>query len=118
MNPDDLKKELENLTKNSSLFEIQQYINHMVKVRHFDNDNPTNLMLFLTEELGELGELGKEVRKREKLKVDVDKETKVDVEGEIVDVFIYLLSLCRVLDIDLLEAFQKKERINSSRTWE
>ncbi len=115
MNPDDLKKELQSLTKDSSLFEIQQYINHMVEVRHFDNDNPTNLMLFLTEELGELA---KEVRKREKLKLDVDKETKVDVEGEIVDIFIYLLSLCRVLDINLMEAFQKKEQINSNRTWE
>jgi len=49
--------------------------------------------------------------------MDINKINDYDITGEITDVFNYLLSLCRVLDIDLLEAFKEKEKRNCERTW-
>lgn len=71
-------------------------------------------MLLLTEEIGELA---KEVRKLEDLKLDVNKPNDRDIEGEIADVFIYILSMCEALNIDMLSAFKEKEEKNSNREW-
>ena len=73
-------------------------------------------MLFLTEEMGELA---KEVRKLRKYKIDIKKKEnkELDLEGEIADIFIYLLSMCRVTNINLLEAFKNKEEKNCKREW-
>lgn len=73
-------------------------------------------MLFLTEEMGELA---KEVRKSTKHKIDINKKEnkEIDIEGEIADVFIYILSMCRVMNINLLEAFKEKEEKNCKREW-
>ena len=37
------------------------------------------------------------------------------IEGEIADVFIYLMRLCDVLDVDLAAAARKKLKINEAR---
>lgn len=73
-------------------------------------------MLFLTEEMGELA---KEVRKLRKYKIDINKKEnrELDLEGEIADIFIYLLSMCRVTNVNLLEAFKNKEERNCNREW-
>ena len=49
--------------------------------------------------------------------MDVTKSKELDLEGEIADVFMYLLSMCRVMNVDLLEAFKKKEEKNCERVW-
>ena len=41
----------------------------------------------------------------------------LDVEGEIADVFIYILSMCRVMNVNLIEAFKNKEERNCKREW-
>ena len=66
-----------------------------------------------------MGELAKEVRKLRKYKIDVNKKEnrELDLEGEIADIFIYLLSMCRVTNINLLEAFKNKEEKNCKREW-
>lgn len=108
-----LKDQILKMNEDTSLKTLQEYSNEMEDIRGFKNDSKT-VMLFLTEELGELA---KEVRKKEKIYLDPAKSKEVDLEGEIADVFMYLLSLCRVEDIDLLEAFKNKELKNCSRTW-
>lgn len=110
-----LEEELEKLNKNSSLKDIQIYINKMIETRGFENETPQDIMLLLTEELGELA---KEVRKSTNIKLDSAKSREIDISGEIADVFIYILSLCRVEKIDLLEATKEKEQRNIKRTWE
>ncbi|MNT89591.1 hypothetical protein D3C72_2303450 [compost metagenome] len=66
----------------------------------------------------EVGELAKAVRKTTNIKIDVNKDNdKYDLTGEITDVFNYLLAMCRVFDIDLLEAFKEKEFRNCKREW-
>lgn len=109
-----LEQELNKLNSKSSLQEIQTYINKMIEERGFDKETPQDVMLLLTEEVGELA---KEIRKTTQIKIDISKGRKADVSGEIADVFMYILSMCRVMNIDLLEALKEKEEINLKRTW-
>lgn len=98
----------------SNLKEIQNYITKMMEVNGFDN-TPLELFCYLTEEVGELA---KEIRKREKnMEMDLQKEYDSCLKYEIADVFIYLLAICNSYDIDLYEAFKEKEKINLNRVW-
>lgn len=110
----DLKQEFEKLTEESSLKELQEYIKKMIKSRGFDNETPQDIMLLLTEELGELA---KEVRKSTNIKLDVKQTRTQNLDKEIADVFNYILSLCVATDIDLFSAFKSKEKINFNREW-
>ena len=109
---------LENLNKNSSLNEVQSYFKEMIKLRSFMNnkENISNIMLLLTEEVGELA---KAIRKdATDLKIDSNKIRNYDsIESEIADVFIVLNSICTALDINLFDAIYNKERINVDRKW-
>lgn len=116
MNNDYLREQLANFNEKTSLKDLQKYVNEMKEIRGFSKETAQDVMLFLTEEMGELA---KEVRKYRKFKMDVDKieNIQLDLEGEIADVFIYILSMCRVMNIDLLEAFKNKEEKNCKREW-
>ena len=116
MNNDYLKEQLSKFNENTPIRDLQKYINDMIKIRGFDRQTPQDLMLFLTEEMGELA---KEIKKSEKYKIDTSKKenNEIDVAGEIADIFIYLLSMCRVMNINLLEAFKNKEERNCDREW-
>lgn len=116
MNNDYLKEQLSTFNEKTSLKDLQKYVNEMKEIRGFSKETAQDVMLFLTEEMGELA---KEVRKYRKFKMDVNKmeNMQLDLEGEIADVFIYILSMCRVMDIDLLEAFKNKEERNCKREW-
>ena len=63
MNKEELRQELNSLTRKSSVEDVQKYIKDMIKVRGFKN-NLLERMCLLTEEIGELA---KEVRKSEKI---------------------------------------------------
>lgn len=116
MNNKYLKEQLSKFNENTSLKDLQKYINDMIEIRGFSGQTPEEIMLFLTEEVGELA---KEVRKLRKYKIDLNKQEnlKLDLEGEIADVFIYILSMCRVANVNLLEAFKNKEEKNCNREW-
>jgi NTP pyrophosphatase (non-canonical NTP hydrolase) len=109
-----LEEKLDLLNESSSLSDIQAYINEMIETRRFDKETPQEIMLLLVEEVGELA---KEIRKKTNMKLDITKKKEQDIEGEIADVFIYVLSMCRALDVDMFKAFKNKEIINCSRTW-
>lgn len=109
-----LEEELIKLNENSSLKEIQTYINKMIETRGFEDETAQDVTLLLTEELGELA---KEVRKSTNIKLDSTKSRETDISGEIADVFMYILALCRIEKIDLLEALKEKEQRNMKRTW-
>lgn len=115
MNNENLKKRLITMNDQTGLATWQEYIDLMRETRGFTKDTPQNLMLFLTEEMGELA---KEVRKLMNFKLDVSKTRESDIDGEIADIFIYLLSLCNILDINLAEAVKEKEERNCQRKWE
>ena len=109
-----LENEPKKTNEDTSVRHLQKYINDMIKVRGFEKETPKDIMILLTEEIGELA---KEVRKLSGIKTDANKKDEIGASEEIADVFIYILSMCKVLNIDLLEAFKNKEKINLKRTW-
>ncbi|MCY7008443.1 nucleotide pyrophosphohydrolase [Fusobacterium simiae] len=107
---------LKKLSKENSINEIQTYIKKIMDIRGFNKEKSSDKILLLVEEVGELA---KAIRKNErKLGIDKSKESNYSsVESEIADVFIVLLSLCDVLNIDLFKAFLDKEEENIKRIW-
>ena len=71
----------------------------------------------------EVGELFKAVRRFEKIFVQAEApdaeadERRADVADEIVDVLNYLLAIANRLDIDVEEAFRRKNAENQRRSW-
>lgn len=107
---------LKKLSTKSSLIIIQNYIKEIMKIRGFNKEKPSDKILLLVEEVGELA---KAIRKNEnRLGIDKNKEYNYSsIESEIADVFIILLSLCDILDIDLFKIFLNKEKENTKRIW-
>ena len=110
----DLEMELSKLNNKSSINDIQEYINKMIEERGFDKETKQDVMLLLTEEIGELA---KEVRKSTNIKMDEKQSRQENLSDEIADVFMYILAMCRVADVSLLEALVNKEKKNLGRTW-
>ena len=107
---------LKKLTDKSSINEIQSYIKEVMQIRGFNKEKSSDKILLLVEEVGELA---KAIRKNEK-KLGIDKTKECNyfsIESEIADVFIVLLSICDILNIDLLKAFLDKEEENIQRIW-
>lgn len=106
-----------NLNKNNSLQEIQNYVKEIIKIRGFDNQNIEKTMLLLTEEIGELA---KAIRKESTtMSIDKNKIQNYDtVESEVADVFIVLNTICNKLNIDLFSAVKEKEKQNINRNWD
>lgn len=114
MNKDELKKELDKLSKKSSVEDLQKYIKDMIEVRGFRN-SLLERMCLLTEEIGELA---KEVRKTDdNLLVDANKNYNSSLENEITDVFICLMGMCELIDMDIVQGLKNKEEINFKREW-
>ena len=107
---------LKKLSNESSINEIQSYIKKIMEMRGFNKEKSSDKILLLVEEVGELA---KAIRKNErKLGIDKTKEYNYSsVESEIADVFIVLLSICDILNIDLLKVFLNKEEENIKRIW-
>ena len=107
---------LKKLSNKSSINEIQSYIKKVMEVRGFNKEKSSDKILLLVEEVGELA---KAIRKNErKLGIDKTKEYNYSsIESEIADVFIVLLSICDILNMDLLKVFLEKEEENIKRTW-
>ena len=114
MNNAYLKEQLSKFDENTTLKDLQKYVNDMIEIRGFSKETPQDVMVMLTEEIGELA---KEIRKSRKYHLDTNKNNELDVEGEIADIFIYILSMCRVMNVNLMEAFKNKEERNCKREW-
>ena len=114
MSNEELKKELNALSKESSVKDLQKYIKDMIETRGFKN-SLLERMVLLTEEIGELA---KEVRKTDNnFTVDINKEYNSSLENEITDVFICLMGMCELIDMDIVEGLKNKEKINFGRIW-
>ena len=107
---------LDEITEESSLNQVQEYINTVVELRGFAGQSIQETMLLLLEETGELA---KAVRKSEtRMSVDVDKMQNYDtVESEAADVFFVLAAVCNQMNINLLDALKEKEKKNIGRNW-
>lgn len=99
---------------NPLLKDFQNYVKELEEERGFAEQSVIEKCLLLGEETGELF---KAVRKNEKLKIDKKSKTG-SVEDELADIMIYLCAIANRYNIDLEEAFRKKEEINKKRIWE
>lgn len=95
-----------------TLADYQQYVREMVVERDFKDDVRNKFMMLIEE----VGEFAKASRKSAGMKLASD-VSKQDAAAEAADVFIVLLGLCNLLDIDLEQAFREKEEHNKTRTW-
>ena len=104
------------LNENNSLNEIQDYIRKIITIRGFSEQRVQDKMLLLLEETGELA---KAIRKTlPEASIDYEKiENYTDIEEEIADVFIVLVSICNRLNINLYNALKKKAEKNIQRQW-
>ena len=75
--------------------------------------SPKNLAMALTGEVGELVEHFQWLSAEQSARLDSVQQDAVAME--MADVFIYLLRMADVLEIDLVAAARKKMRINASR---
>ena len=104
------------LNEKNTLNEIQNYIKEVIKIRGFSEQTVQDKMLLLLEETGELA---KAIRKTiPEASVDYERiENYTDIEEEVADVFIVLVSICNRLNINLYDAIIKKEEKNIKRQW-
>lgn len=106
----------DSLKEDDSLNTIQNYIKKITFLRGFINQTPTEKLLLLTEEIGELA---KAIRKDySQMTIDLQKlHNYKNIENEIADVFIVLLSLCNELNINCYKVLLEKESENIHRLW-
>ena len=104
------------LNEKNTLNEIQNYIKEVIKIRGFSEQKVQDKMLLLLEETGELA---KAIRKTiPEASVDYERiKNYTDIEVEVADVFIVLVSICNRLNINLYDAIIKKEEKNIKRQW-
>jgi len=106
---------LKSVNERSSVAVLQHYIHEMVVRRGFDKESPRDVLLLMVEEVGELA---KAIRKYIGLKSDKERKDRYPaLEGELADVFIYLLDLSNLLQVSLFHAFHAKEQENEKRSW-
>ena len=101
------------LNADPTLRDFQEYVKRLEAERGFTQQNAIEKCLLLGEEMGELF---KAVRKSVKLKTDVNAKIG-SIDEEIADMMIYLCAIANRFDIDIEEAFRKKEEHNKKRTW-
>jgi NTP pyrophosphatase (non-canonical NTP hydrolase) len=83
--------------------------------RGWDKNNPLEIFLLLSEEVGELA---KAIRNKLKLYHEEGKKLKEkELEHEFADVLSYLLDLANQFNINLENAFREKEKVNAKRSW-
>ena len=96
--------------------ELQNYINNVLEIRGFNNQSIELKLMLLMEEVGELA---KSIRK-DSTSLPIDRckiNNYSSIEEEIADVLIILFSIANKLQIDLYDAFLKKEKENIKRKW-
>ena len=106
------------LRKNASMADFQKYI-HDLETLHGWLDVSMIHTCFLMGE--EVGELFKAIRKHQKYSNEGEpsneETSKIKVGEELVDVLNYILALANRLDIDMEDAFRRKNLINQTRSW-
>jgi len=104
---------MKKLPQNPTLKDYQTHVKFKIKERGFDHETLPEVFMLLLEECGELAHAA---RKFSRVKTDPQSKKK-EAEEELADVFWYLINIANYLDIDLEEAFAKKEGINEKREW-
>lgn len=97
----------------ATLNNIQKYVNELEHERGFIDQTVIQKCLLMGEEVGELY---KAVRKVENISTDINSEV-FHVGDELADILIYISAIANRFNINLEEAFRRKEEINKKRVW-
>ncbi len=99
-----------------SIDALREQVRDFARRRHWEPfHTPKNLAMALAGEAGELLAEFQWLTPTESQKVMSDPVAGAAVRGELADVFLYLVQLADVLDIDLLAAAREKSQVNESR---
>lgn len=77
--------------------------------------SPKNLSMALSVEAAELLEHFQWITEEESLKIDDSSQAMADIKEEVSDVFLYLLRLADVLNIDLVNSAKEKIALNAEK---
>ncbi len=106
------------LPKHAPMHSYQEYIYQLEALHGWLEVDLINNCFLMGEEVGELF---KAIRKHQRFFIEnapkAEAESKAHVAEEIVDVMNYLLAIANRLDIDVEEAFRRKNEINQGRSW-
>lgn len=105
------------LKDHPSIQDFQNYLAQIRKERNWEQNDPLEIFLLMSEEVGELA---KAIRNKIGLYPQKEKtasEIQAELSFEMSDVFSYLLDLANIFEVDLEKAFREKEAINAQRTW-
>jgi NTP pyrophosphatase (non-canonical NTP hydrolase) len=91
---------------------FQQYYRRVAIQRGYHSEGPKECLLLMVEEVGELA---REIRKRERL-VRHGGATGSSESRELADIFLYVVHMANVLDVDLSRVVQDKELVNLQRS--
>ena len=98
-----------------TLKDLQDYIKTIADERGWDKNNHLEIFLLLSEELGELA---KAIRNKTGLYAEKkDEKNNDELELEFADVLNYIFDLANCFNINLEDAFRKKDKINAQRIW-
>ncbi|MGM9999290.1 MAG: MazG nucleotide pyrophosphohydrolase domain-containing protein [Candidatus Bruticola sp.] len=112
--------------KTPSLPLLQNYIKEKCEERGFTKASNLEIYLLLTEEIGEMAKairkknaLFEEVQPTDSAPTESDREKIIqeNLSEEMADVLSYLLDLANRFNVDLAEAFKRKEEKNDRRQW-
>jgi dCTP diphosphatase len=102
-----------NEEKNINISKMQEYFRNFVKERNWDKfQTPKNLSMALSVEAAELVEIFQWLSQKESFEIIKDKNKQEAIEDEVADIFIYLIRISDVLNIDLEKAFYNKFQKN------
>lgn len=101
------------LANKPNLKDFQKYVAELEIERGFDNQTILDKCLLMGEEVGELF---KAVRKTEGLSIDSN-STFIEIDDELIDIFIYICAIANRKNIDLERAFRAKKEKNKKRVW-
>lgn len=102
------------LPSKPTLADFQAHIKAVTVERGWDKNSVTEIFLLFTEEVGELA---KAIRNESKLHAQVNPKKRFELEEEFADVFNYLLDLANAFNVDLEQAYRKKDEHNQGRSW-
>ena len=98
-----------------SVEDLQELLRQFADERDWNQfHTPRNLILAIQAELGELSELVQWVSD-DQINEQWIQDNNERLREEIADVFLYLIRLSDVLNIDLIDAAEKKIKINSEK---
>ena len=95
---------------------LKKQLRQFAKERDWEQfHSPKNLVMALTNEVGELTELFQWLTEKQSHEVMQDPASAQSVKDEVADVFLYLLRLADILDVDLCTVAKEKMELNHKR---